>query len=339
VRKVSWKQEVLGQEGHKDGIGFTHKDPMKDISPLAWQKQCKCLPVAVLLAFVLAVPAWAEGGDHGRPADAILFLRARDWISLIFCGVGLLYLVKSRLKYETRLRILGLVFFTFGIFSALPFGRIASAMALHPSPLCVISKPFLFLDAGYAVPSVFLTLLAFMGAVTVIGNKLFCGWSCPIGAIQEIVHRIPLPKRLKAKLSFKTTNTVRVLFFVLFLFIVFAFSADMYDYVNPFEALHWDFDIWMMGVLGVVLAASLFTYRPFCYLLCPVGLFTWGLEHISIFRVKMDRDACDDCNLCVKQSPCPTVPAILEGTRSRPDCHACGICIAACPKDALKFGV
>lgn len=160
-----------------------------------------------------------------------------------------------------------------------------------------------------------------------------------MGAIQEIVHRIPLPRGLKTKLPFKITNSVRLLFFVLFLAAVFSLSIDLYDYVNPFEALHWDFEIWMMGVLGIVLAASLFMYRPFCYLLCPVGLFTWGLEHISIARVKLDRDVCDDCHLCVKQSPCPTVPAILADKRSRPDCHACGICIAACPKDALKFRV
>jgi polyferredoxin len=250
-----------------------------------------------------------------------------------------LYLVKSRLRYETRLRILGLVFFAFGIFSALPLGRIASAMALHPSPMCAITKPLLFLNAGYAVPAVFFTLLIFMGALTVIGNKLFCGWSCPIGAIQEIIHRIPLPNRMRTRLSFKITNAVRSLFFVIFLVAVFLSSIDLYDYVNPFEALHWDLDLWMMAVLGVVLAASLFLFRPFCYLLCPVGLFTWVLEHVSIARVKVDREACDDCMLCTMQSPCPAVPAILEGKKSRPDCHACGICISTCPKDALKFSV
>jgi len=39
----------------------------------------------------------------------------------------------------------------------------------------------------------------------------------------------------------------------------------------------------------------------------------------------------------VKKSPCPTVPSILEGKKSRPDCHACGACIEACPENALKF--
>jgi polyferredoxin len=312
---------------------------MKSSSSFAWQQGWVFIPLVVLLVFLLSATAWAEGDGHERAADVYLFLRPRDWISLAFCGIGLLCLIKSPLRYGTRLRILGLVFFAFGIFSALPFGRIASAMALHPSPLCVITKPFLFLDAGYAVPGVFLTLLVFMGIVTVIGNKVFCGWSCPIGAVQEIVHRIPLPKGWKPILPFRATNSLRILFFLLFLLVVFSRHMDLYDYVNPFEALHWDFEIWMTGVLGVVLAASFFLFRPFCYLLCPVGLLTWGLEHLSILRVKVNRDACDDCNLCVKESPCPTVPAILEGRKSRPDCHACGICMAACPKDALKFRV
>jgi polyferredoxin len=306
---------------------------------LAWHEGCKYVPISALLALSVSVPAWAGGEGHERAADAILFLRPRDWISLIFCVIGLLYLVKSGLKYETRLRVLGLVFFAFGIFSALPLGTIASAMALHPSPLCVLTKPFLFLSSGYAVPGVFLTLLIFMGVLTVVGNKLFCGWSCPIGAVQELVHRIPLASRWKRGLPFRITNPVRILLFLLFLVLVFSRRFDMYDYVNPFEAFHWDFDPWMVGVLAVVLAGSLFLFRPFCYLVCPVGLLTWLLEHISIARVKRDRSRCDDCNLCVKQSPCPTVPAILEGRRSRPDCHACGICVEACPKDALKFGV
>ena len=205
-----------------------------------------------------------------RGADADQFSRARDWISLLFCGIGLKYLVKSRLRYETRLRILGLVFFAFGIFSS--SSCLSAGLAL---PTASASQPHVrdletvpFLDAGYTVPGVFLTLLIFMGIVTVIGNKLFCGWSCPIGAVQEIVHRIPLPKGWKRKLPFKTANSVRAVN-LLFLIAVFSMSIDLYDYVNPFEALHWDFEIWMTGVLLVVLAAALFAYRPYCYFLRP----------------------------------------------------------------------
>jgi polyferredoxin len=296
-----------------------------------------CIPTTIALVLFFAGPVWAEGHSTGEAHAMDMFLRPRDWVALVFCAFGFLYLVKSRLRHNVRLFSLGLAFFTFGIFSALPCGKLASAMALHPSPLCTITKPFLFLQTGYAVPLGFIILLGFMGILTIIGNKLFCGWSCPIGAIQEIVHRIPLPRRFKRKLPFRASNSLRVLLFAIFLVIAFSLSRDMYDYVNPFEALHWDFELYMITVFCIVLAASFFMYRPFCYFICPAGLFTWGLEHISIVRVKVDKDACDGCQLCVKESPCPAVPAILKGKRSRPDCHACGICIAACPKHALEF--
>jgi polyferredoxin len=291
----------------------------------------------IVLVFFLALPVWAEGDSIGETHAMAVSMRPRDWVALVFCAFGFLYLVKSRLRHNIRLFVLGLAFFTFGIFSALPFGELASAMALHPSPLCAITKPFLFLQAGYSIPAGFFTLIGFMGILTIIGNKLFCGWSCPIGAIQEIANRIPLPKRLRVTLPFKITNLIRMLLFLLFLIIAFSSSVDMYDYVNPFEALHWNFQLLMITVFCIVLAASFFMYRPFCYFICPAGLFTWVLEHISIVRVKVDKNACDGCQLCVKESPCPAVPAILRGKRSRPDCHACGLCIAACPKDALKF--
>lgn len=307
-----------------------------------WSRIVRLIPlstVSILPLFLFAAPLWAEGNSEGNMHGLDVLFRPRDGVSLVFCALGFLYLIKSYRRYNTRMVLLGLAFFAFGIFSALPFGRLASAMALHPSPVCVITKPFLFLQAGYMIPVGFLTLLGFMGILTIVGNKLFCGWSCPIGAIQEMVNRVPLPRQFKRKLPFKITNFIRVLLFLLFLVVAFSSSMDMYDYANPFEALHWDFEIYMIAVLCIVLAASLFIYRPFCYCICPAGFFTWVLEHISVVKVKLDRNACDDCQLCVKKSPCPAVPAILKGKRSRPDCHACGICIEACPKDALKFRV
>ncbi len=310
----------------------------KNIS-LKWSGTYWLAPIASLLLFLFAAPLWAEGNSEGNMHGLDVLFRPRDGVSLVFCALGFLYLVRSPRRYNTRMLLLGVAFFAFGVFSALPFGRLASAMALHPSPLCVITKPFLFLQAGYTIPLGFLTLLGFMGILTIVGNKLFCGWSCPIGAIQEIVNRIPLSQRFKRKLPFKATNCIRVLLFILFWVVAFSVSMDMYDYANPFEALHWNFEVYMITVLCVVLAASLFLYRPFCYCVCPAGLLTWGLEQASIVRVKVDQNACDHCQLCVQESPCPTVPAILKGKRSRPDCHACGICIEACPKEALAFRV
>ena len=90
-------------------------------------------------------------------------------------------------------------------------------------------------------------------------------------------------------------------------------------------------------VLLITLMASLFIFRPFCHVVCPIGLYTWLLEHFSLVKIKVNKHDCKDCNLCIKKSSCPTVQSVLEEKRSRPDCFACGRCIEACPEKALRF--
>jgi polyferredoxin len=87
----------------------------------------------------------------------------------------------------------------------------------------------------------------------------------------------------------------------------------------------------------VTVIVALFMFRPFCYLLCPIGLYTWVLEHISLTRMRLKKDDCTMCDVCVKNTNCPAVPAILAEKKSRPDCHACGECMNVCPKNALEW--
>jgi len=173
--------------------------------------------------------------------------------------------------------------------------------------------------------------------LSIVGNKLFCGWVCPVGAIQEICHRIPLSDRLKRKLPFGVTNPIRTALFVASIVLAFAAGVGLYDYFNPFDFLHWGFQSPVVVAFAATLVAALFVFRPFCYLVCPLGLGTWVLEHAAITKVKLDRQKCTSCNVCVDLSPCPAVQPILEGKVSRPDCHACGRCIEVCPEKALSF--
>ncbi len=193
--------------------------------------------VIVLLSITAAV--WASGGGRrGMGFFEVIFL-PRVWVGAIFCLIGMGLLMKSWAHRRLRSIILGAVFTLFGILPALPLGKFASGMGLHPSPVCTITKPFMFLNAGGGVPVIFITILAFIAVFSIIGNKLFCGWACPIGAIQELFNQIPLPKKLKIILSFRVTNPIRITIFLVFLTLVFASGTGIYGYFNPFHFLHW----------------------------------------------------------------------------------------------------
>jgi polyferredoxin len=261
----------------------------------------------------------------------------RTYVGALSCAMAMVFLMKAWLSRNLRLLSLPIIFFVFGALWLLPLGSFADGMGPHPSPLCTVTKPFLFVKAGFSIPIVFFATFAAIAVLSIAGNKLFCGWVCPIGALQELAHRVPLPSNLKKRLPFKVTNTIRVLLAVAFAPVVVFAGVSIYDYFNPFEMLHWHYYFDLVYIVGAVLIASFFIFRPFCYLICPLGLLTWILEHMSIVKVKVDMEKCTECDICVDESPCPSVRAILDRRVSRPDCHACGRCIELCPEDALKF--
>lgn len=299
----------------------------------------RALPVAAALMLLGSV-LMAQGGDHG-PGRSIGFvdilLLPRVYLGAAFCILALVLLMKGWVSSNVRLLALPIIFFAFAVLWMLPLGQFAKGMGPHPSPLCTVTKPFLFVKEGYSVPIVFVAIFVSMVVMSIIGNKFFCGWVCPIGAIQELVHRVPLPARLKKKLPFGVTNTMRVTLFLAFIAIVAIAGVSIYDYFNPFELLHWHFTVNLTIVFGAVLVAALFIFRPFCYVICPLGLITWVLEHIAVIKVKVDKNICTECDICVEESPCPSVRAILDRKLSKPDCHACGRCVESCPEGALKF--
>jgi len=298
-------------------------------------------PAAVAIAtaalVVFADPASGGTGEARTIGLTDVLLLPRVWVAALFCLIGLALLTRGAVTERLRLVFLPVVFFTFGALWLLPLGGFSKGMGPHPSPMCSFTKPFLFLEAGYSVQIVFVGILISIAVLSILGNKLFCGWVCPIGAMQEIFHRVPLPAAFKRKLPFRITNTIRAVLLVAFVAAVAAAGVNIYDYFNPFEVLHWKLTVRLAFVVGATLLAGVFVFRPFCYLVCPIGLATWILEHAALVRVKVDSHSCTECDICVDESPCPSVRAILERRTSRPDCHACGRCIEACPEGALKF--
>jgi polyferredoxin len=256
---------------------------------------------------------------------------------MLFAAAGWFWLSRNRPMRGQRLLFQAADFILFGGLLGLTVPWVAKAFSIHPSPICAFGKGVGLAVTRHVVGMPMLALIGVVILVGLIGGKAFCGWACPMGALQELLGRIPGLRRIR--LPFALTNGVRIAMVAVFLVVLLAWEKISYDYYNPFEVLHWSeiskAAIWAPA--AVVAAASLIVYRPFCAFICPVGLVSWLAERVSFGRIRLSGD-CNACGACVKETDCQALPALVQRKALVPDCHGCGDCLGACPKQAIRFG-
>ena len=186
-------------------------------------------------------------------------------------------------------------------------------------------------------------------------GRTICGWLCPFGLIQELLHKIPSPKLKKGRLTRALSWGKYVLLGVLVLAVplYFAFRRlplpAFCKYVCPAGTLEGALALilhpangeiramlgtlfaWKLTVLVLVLTACVFVYRPFCRFLCPLGALYSLMSRLALVGVRLDRDRCTECGVC--RAVCP-VDIRRVGDR---ECVACGKCIDKCPEKAISF--
>ncbi len=202
-------------------------------------------------------------------------------------------------------------------------------------------------QSGRSAPSYILGILLLFGLLL---GRLICGFLCPFGLIQELLYKIRTPKLRKNRFTRVLSYFKYVLLaIVIAIPIIYAGIPSFCKYVCPagtfggavsllsnpnntdfFGMLGYLFT-WKFCVLVVVVVASIFIYRFFCRFICPLGAIYSLFCKISLLGVKLDKDKCIDCGLCV-QGCKMDIKHVGDH-----ECIQCGECISVCPVQAISW--
>jgi len=245
------------------------------------------------------------------------------WIAVVVVATILL----RRRKVSSKLRL------AFLIGGTLVFGFVYSFIIRrgpNPNPVFAVRNLLESILVGHQIVVSFAAMLIILLLMVWLSNKSICGWGCQLGLLQDLLHRVPLPKW---KPPFWLSNAVRVIAFVALIVGLVVAGLDWINLVDPFRLFRFNFTLGVALFSAAVLIASLFIYRPWCHFFCPFGLIGWVVEQVSLLRPRINREACKGCNLCVKACPGQAMADFYAGKRIHADCFACGACIEACPRE------
>lgn len=206
--------------------------------------------------------------------------------------------------------------------------------------------------SGSRTPVYVLGILLLFGLTL---GRTICGFLCPLGLLQELLHKIPTPKIKKSRVTRVLSYLKYVILAVFVIAIPLWYAFQRYPvpafckYIcpagtfegaigllsNPVNADKFS----MLGVLFtrkfvillLIVAACVFLYRAFCRFLCPLGAIYGLFSKVALVGVKVEPAKCTDCGRCVSQCP---VDIRHVGDH---ECVHCGQCVDVCPTKAIVF--
>ena len=202
-------------------------------------------------------------------------------------------------------------------------------------------------------------LLGFFLLIGTVLGRFVCGFLCPFGLVQELLHKIPFPKKIK---TFPGDKLLRYLKYAVLLVLVLLLPALITDPAGngspwfckvlcPAGTLEGSLPLlltnsslrstvgfpffWKLSILILILLLSILIYRPFCKYFCPLGAIYALFNRISVYRYQVSKTACVDCRACEKACPMQVKP---HTQTNHPECVRCGTCKEACQFGAICSG-
>ena len=190
----------------------------------------------------------------------------------------------------------------------------------------------------------------------VLLGRFICGFLCPFGWFQDLLHKIP-----SKKFSTKRLKPLRFLKYAVLVIAVILLPALLVDdvglgepyfckYLCPQGVLQGALPLsivntgirdalgvlftWKFAILVTVVVLSILVYRPFCKWICPLGALYSLMNKVSLFQMRVDKTKCIKCGECAKACKMD-----VEVTKSpnHAECIRCGMCTRACSTGAVGY--
>ena len=269
------------------------------------------------------------------------------------------HIIQAAAALLTNLNIKG--FFTGSIYKGATKQACVPGLNCYSCPGAVGACPIGSLQAELSkgrlrFPAYVTGILLFFG---VMFGRLICGFFCLFGFIQDLLYKIPVPKLVVPKKIDKPLRYVKYAILLIFVIILPLFLRDEYGTSAPYfcklicpaGTLEGGIPLvllntglrsvigflfrWKVSILIIIVALSIFIYRPFCKYICPLGAIYSLFNRFSFYQMHLDKSRCIGCKQCERQ--CKMGVEITKNINST-ECIRCGACINACKKGAISSG-
>ncbi len=196
--------------------------------------------------------------------------------------------------------------------------------------------------------------LMFVGALM---GRFVCGWLCPFGLFQDLLHKIPFPVKIRTFRGDRLLRKLKYVILMVFVILLPMFLVDILGQGAPYfcklicpagtleggiplvllnrsmrNAVGWLYT-WKNVLLAVTIVLSMVIYRPFCKYICPLGAVYSAFNRVSVFRYRVDEEKCTGCGICERVCKMQVNP--VEDA-NHPECIRCGACKKSCPVKAIR---